>query len=90
MRKSAFVVVAALALTGPTIASAQGFGFSVGADDDGYHDRGEYREYRNGPIEYREHDRGRHRGWDRHDYRHREGVTVIKRRHRDKDWDDDD
>jgi len=87
MRKLAFVVVAALALAAPTMASAQGFGFSVGAGDDGYRERGEYREYRSGPVEYREHDRGWHRGWDRRDYRNRDHVTIIKRRHRD-DWDD--
>ena len=32
----------------PTMASAPGFGFSVGAGNDGYHDRGEYREDRDG------------------------------------------
>ena len=89
MRKLACGLVAALAVALPTVAGAQGFNFQFD-DDNGYHDRGEYREYRDGPIEYREHDRGRHRGSDRHDYRHREGVTVIKRRHRDHDWDDDD
>ena len=85
MRKLAFVFVAALAVAVPRIANAQGFSVDVGHD--GYRDRGEYSEYRDVPVEYREHDRGWHRDWDRRDSRNRERVTIIKRRHRD-DWDD--
>lgn len=83
MRKLAFVFVAALAVAAPTVASAQGFSVHVG--DDGYRNRGDYREYRGG-HEYRDHDRGRHRGWD-HRYEHRRGERVIIKRPRD-DWDD--
>jgi hypothetical protein len=88
MRKPAFALVAALAVGAPTAASAQGFGFYIGGDE-GYRG-GEYREYRSGPVEYREHDRGWHRGWDRDwDRRHyRRGERVIIRRHYHGDWND--
>lgn len=82
MRKLAFVFATALAVAAPTIASAQGFSVHVG--DDGYRGGGDYRGFRG---EYQDHDRGWHRGWDHHHYRHGERVTIIKR-HRHHDWDD--
>ena len=86
MRKFAFVIAAALAVSAPTVASAQGVRVDV---DDGYRHRGDdhWRGY-----EHRHHDHGWHRGWDhhhhgwdRHHHRNGERVTVIKRRHYDGD-----
>ena len=86
MKKLVFVLAATLAVAAPTLVRAQGFSIDLG--DDGYRDRGDYREYRGVRTEYRDHDRGRHRGWD-HRYDHRRGDRVIIKRHR-HDWDDED
>lgn len=86
MRKFAFVIAAALAVTVPTVAGAQGMSIDVG--DHGYRSRGD-RDWRG--HEHRHRDHGWHRGWDnRHhgwDRHHRDGdhVTVIKRRRYDGD-----
>jgi hypothetical protein len=79
----ALAAVATIAVAAPTIASAEDFGVGVriGGDRDrvGFRDRGDFRGAR---AEFREHDRGLHRGW----YRDRgERTVIIKRRHRD--WD---
>ncbi len=89
MRKFAVVVAAALAMAAPTVASAQRFSVRIGGDD-GYRDRGDYREFRGARAEYRDHDRGWHRGWDRdrrwdRGDRRGERVTIIKRQ---RSWDD--
>jgi hypothetical protein len=71
--------LATLAVAAPTVASAEGFGFSIGGDRDYYRDRGDYY----GPrVEFYGHDRGWHRGW----YDHDRDRTVIIKRHRH--WDD--
>jgi len=72
--------LATIAVAAPTVASAEGFGFSIGSDRDHYYrDRDDYR----GPrAEFYGHDRGLHRGWyDRDGDR----TVIIKRHHR---WDD--
>jgi hypothetical protein len=79
----ALAAVATIAVAAPTIASAEDFGVGVriGGDRDrvGFRDRDDFRGAR---AEFREHDRGLHRGW----YRDRgERTVIIKRRHRD--WD---
>jgi hypothetical protein len=79
--KKAFCALAALAtiaVAAPTMASAEGFGFSVGSGHGYYGDRDDYRGSR---AEFYGHDRGWHRGWDHH-----RGDRVIIRRHHD--WDD--
>ena len=77
MKKLAYALaaLATIAVAAPTAASAQSFGFSVGADRDYYRDR----DY--GPRFYT-HDRGLHRGWY-----HRDGdrTVIIKRQ---RYWDD--
>src|SRR3954468_6914876 len=79
----ALAAVATIAVAAPTVASAEDFGVGVriGGDRDrvGFRDRDDFRGAR---AEFREHDRGLHRGW----YRDRgERTVIIKRRHRD--WD---
>ena len=60
-------VLATIAVSAPTVASAEGFSFRVGPDRD-YDYRDSYR----GPrAEFYGHDRGWHRGWYHHD-----GETV--------------
>jgi hypothetical protein len=81
----ALATLATIAVAAPTIASAEEFGVRIGGDRDMYRDRGEYRErgeFRGARAEYRDHDRGWHRGWDRD---RSDRVVVIKKRHRD--WD---
>ena len=82
MKKFSCVLAALATITvaAPTVASAEGFGFSIGSDRDHYYrDRDDYR----GPrAEFYEHDRGLHRGWyDRDGDR----TVIIKRHHH---WDD--
>ena len=72
--------LATIAVAAPTVASAQGFSFSVGSDRDYYHRDRDY--YRSPRAEFYGHDRGLHRGW----YKHDDGRTVIIKRHRY--WDD--
>ena len=85
MRKLAYAIaaVATIAVSAPTIASAQGIGVYVGGDHGYYGDR------YNGPrVGVYEHDRGWHRGWYHHDrgyYDGDRGGVVIRR---DRDWND--
>jgi hypothetical protein len=85
MRKLSFALaaLATIAVAAPTIATAEDFG--VGVRVGGDRDRGEFRDrdnFRGARAEFREHDRGWHRGWDRD---RGDRTIVIKRRHRD--WD---
>src|SRR5437868_15165966 len=73
--------LATIAVAAPTVASAEGFGFSIGSDRDHYYrDRDDYR----GPrAEFYEHDRGLHRGWyDRDGDR----TVIIKPHHHGYDY----
>jgi hypothetical protein len=71
--------LATIAVAAPTVASAEGFGFSIGSDRGYYRDRDDYR----GPrAEFYEHDRGLHRDW----YNRDGDQSVIIKRHRY--WDD--
>src|SRR3954465_13391429 len=62
----ALAALATMAVAAPTIASAEDFGVGVriGGDRDrvGFRDRDDFRGAR---AEFRDHDRGFHRGWDR-------------------------
>ena len=85
MRKLSFALaaLATIAVAAPTIASANDFG--VGVRVGGDRDRGEFRDrddFRGARAEFRDHDRGWHRGWDRD---RRDRTVIIKRRHHD--WD---
>jgi hypothetical protein len=78
----ALAALATIAVAAPTIASAEEFGVRIGGDHHG--DRGEFREqreFRGARAEFRDHDRGMHRGWDRD----RGNRTVIIKRHHDRD-----
>jgi len=80
----ALAALAAIAVAAPTIASAEDFGVRVGGDH--HRDRGEFRgheEFRGARAEFRDHDRGWHRGWDRD---RGERTVIIKRRHH-HEWD---
>jgi hypothetical protein len=68
--------LATLAVTAPTVASAEDFGVHVGVGGD------RYRDY-DGPRVYA-HDHGWHRGW----YDRDGDRTVVIRRHHYHDWDD--
>ena len=80
MRKLAYAIaaLATIAVSAPTIASAQGIGVYVGGD------HGYYRDRYNGPrVGVYEHDRGWHRGWYNHDrerFRDDGGVVIRERR----------
>ena len=80
----ALAALATIAVAAPTIASAEEFGVGVriGGDRDrvGFRDRDDFRGAR---AEFREHDRGFHRGWDRD----RGDWTVIIKQRRHRDWD---
>jgi hypothetical protein len=85
----ALATLATIAVAAPTIASAEDFGVGVriGGDRDrvGFRDRDDFRGAR---AEFREHDRGLHRGWYRDrgwDRDRGERTVIIKRRHHD--WD---
>ena len=85
MRKLSFALaaLATIAVAAPTVASAEDFG--VGVRVGGDRDRGEFRERREcrgARAEFRDHDRGWHRGWDRD---RGERTVIIKRRHHN--WD---
>ena len=85
MRKFSFALaaLATIAVAAPTVASAEDFG--VGVRVGGDRDRGEFRErreFRGARAEFRDHDRGWHRGWDRD---RGDRTVIIKRRHHD--WD---
>jgi hypothetical protein len=83
MRKLS-IALAALATIGvaaPTIASAGEFGVRIGGDH--HRDRGEFREhreFRGARAEFRDHDRGWHRGWD-----HGGSKKIIIKRGHDHD-----
>jgi hypothetical protein len=84
----ALAALATIAVAAPTIASAEDFGVNVRVGGD--RDRGEYREHRDfrgARAEFRDHDRGWHRGWEHRDWDRDRGdrTVIIKRRHRD--WD---
>ena len=81
MRKLSFALaaLAAIAVAAPTVASAEDFG--VGVRVGGDRDRGEFRErgeFRGARAEFRDHDRGWHRGWDRD---RGDRMVIIKRHH---------
>jgi hypothetical protein len=86
MRKLSLVLaaLATIAIAAPTVASAEDFGVGVriGGDRDrgGFRDRDDFRGAR---AEFRDHDRGFHRGWDRD----RGDRTVIIKQRRHRDWD---
>jgi hypothetical protein len=85
----ALAALATIAVAAPTIASAEEFG--VGVRVGGDRDRGEFRDrddFRGARAEFRDHDRGFHRGWDRDrswDRDRGDRTVIIKRGHRD--WD---
>ena len=79
----ALAALAAIAVAAPTIASAEDFGVGVRVGGDHHRDRGEFREhreFRGARAEYRDHDRGMHRGRD-----HGNRTVIIKRGHHDRD-----
>ena len=80
MRKLSLVLaaLATIAVAAPTVASAEDFG--VGVRIGGDRDRDDFRGAR---AEFRDHDRGFHRGWDRD----RGDRTVIIKQRRHRDWD---
>jgi hypothetical protein len=81
----ALAALATIAVAAPTIASAEDFGVGVRVGGDHNRDRGEFREhreFRGARAEYRDHDRGMHRGWDR-DRGSR--TVIIKRHHHNRD-----
>jgi hypothetical protein len=62
----ALATLATIAVAAPTIATAEEFGIGVRAGGDHFRDRGEFRhrdEFRG--VEFRDRDRGYHRGFDR-------------------------
>jgi hypothetical protein len=76
LKKVSYVLaaLATIAVPAPTVASAEGFGFRIGSDQDYYRDGGYYR----GPrAEFYRHDRGFRRDW----YSNDGDRTVIIRRH---------
>ena len=76
----ALAALATIAVAAPTIASAEDFGVGVriGGDRVGFRDRDDFRGAR---AEFRDHDRGWHRGWDRD---RGDRTMIIKRRHHDR------
>ena len=83
----ALAALATIAVAAPTIASAEDFGVGVRVGGDHFRDRGEFRghrEFRGARAEFRDHDRGWHRGWDRD---RGDRTVIITRRHHHHDWD---
>ena len=81
----ALATLATIAVAAPTIASAEDFGVGVRVGGDHFRHRGEFRDrddFRGARAEFRDHDRGFHRGFDRD---RDDRTIVIKRRHHD--WD---
>jgi hypothetical protein len=79
----ALAALATIAIAAPTVASAEEFG--VGVRVGGDRDRGEFRdhrEFRGARAEFRDHDRGWHRGWDRD-----RGSRTVIIKHRHHNWD---
>jgi hypothetical protein len=76
----ALAALATIAVAAPTIANAgEEIGVRIGGDH--HRDRGEFREhreFRGARAEFRDHDRGWHRGWD-HDRGSKK--IIIKHRH---------
>lgn len=65
----------------PSIASAEDFGVGVRVGGDHFRDRGEFRDrddFRGARAEFRDHDRGWHRGRDRD---RGDRMVIIKRHH---------
>ena len=84
----ACAALATIAISLPSVASAEEFSVRVGGDRGMYRDGGDYRtsrEFRGARAEYGydRHDRGLHRGWYKD---HGERTVIIKKRHRH--WDD--
>jgi len=80
----ALATLATIGVAAPSIATAQDFGVGVRVGGDRYGDRG-FRDrdnFRGARAEFRDHDRGWHRGWDRD---RGDRTVIIKRGHRD--WD---
>jgi hypothetical protein len=81
----ALAALATIAVAAPSIASAEELGVGVRVGGDRFHERGEFRDrdhFRGPRAEFRDHDRGFHRGFDRN---RGERELIIKRRHHD--WD---
>ena len=82
MKKLAYAlaVLATVAIGAPTVASAGGFGVTIGSDRGYYGDR-----YYGGPsVRFYDHDRGLHRGWYHRDRDYYGDRGVVIRRH---SWD---
>lgn len=82
MRKLGLALAAlAIIAVATGIASAEDFGVGVRVGGDHFRDRGEFRDrddFRGARAEFRDHDRGWHRGWDRD---RGDRMVIIKRHH---------
>jgi Ni/Co efflux regulator RcnB len=80
----ALAALATIAVAAPTMANAEEFGgVGVRVGGDHFRDRGEFRdrdEFRGARAEFRDHDRGFRRDFDRE---RGDRTVIIKRRHQD-------